>query len=296
MKILLMLALMFTVACKKSGDSKVITPSTPAEYGVYETGCIADGSSGTASIGRFYYGDSYIFEESTLYSSSNCSDSYKLITESYTYSYSRNGVALNLSLVSSVGIVHHSSLQTLCGQSWSLNTPKSLIGVDCGDGALQLGATLAIDVVATGNGARVYSGSESFNYSRIHTIDFANKGETLSNGDFSYYDGTNALYLTIATPNFAATFFDADLNRYFTINGTFTSSNNSATFTVVANSQNCQPTEFAVGMSFTDKFSKASKSLALREDDGDILLAKVNYTSTQFRTAFLSGSYSQACF
>ena len=302
MRIAAVVLALVLVGCKSGKEDKVISENlTQVQNGVYQT-CSYDSADGVSFKEYVFVSDTYILEGGAAYVGSGCTGTelynmkmyYSLLPlGSHNYRIRIEGATVNA--VNSAIASEFSNID-FCGiTTWATNTPYSMIGRDCGENGetLQIGDEQDITAGMLGTNLRVISQGNKFTYTSLNAMNFANSSQTLVNGDYAYYDGTNGMYMSVASPNYAVTFYEEASSTYFMINGTFTRSGNDVAFRVVSSA--CPA--YTNGETFNMKFAQLAGSLALREDgDPDLLLEKASFTSSQFVSATLGGGYSMGCF
>lgn len=288
------------VGCKSGGEDKVISDTlTQVKNGIYQKCSNDDGESYKETI---YVSDSYVQERYTFYTTTGCPSGSEYLDEKVVYSYEDLGsfnyklrVESAVALPLNVTFVTMMNSHQICGSStWAKDIPKSTIGLDCGSdsGPTQIGDEGTIKMGMVGASLRVVSEGGTFTYSSLNALNFANTSQSLQNGNYGYYDGTNGMYLNINGTAFTATVYDQLSKKYFVINGTTSGSGNTRTFTVGSTTPSSCPVNDVVY-----SFSQLSESLALREDgESDLVLQKLPYSASLFVSAYLENGYSSACF
>ncbi|WP_408098654.1 hypothetical protein ACJVC5_07005 [Peredibacter sp. HCB2-198] len=301
MRIAAVLMALVIVGCKSGGSDKVTTDSmTQVQYGRY-TICENDTGSSAKSITTVT--STYLQEKLVFYDGTNCATGNEAYELNTIYSYSSMGSNNYRIRVESAMVTPYTSYYEgefewagFCGSTnWSVKVPKNIIGVDCEGLQLNVGDEGDLKIGMAGANLRIVSSGNSLTYTSMNAMNFSDSNQSLLNGDYVYYDGTNGMYLTIGAPNYSVTFYDQLTRKYFMINGTFTTTGNDATFTVV--SSTCPA--YTNGETFNMKYSQLAGSLALRENgDPDLLLEKffTGLNSSHYISAYLESGYINGCF
>lgn len=302
------LALMFLsiamIACKGGGGgvgSSAVTEVNP--YGVYQI-CEYDSDSDMSSRSLIYLNGNLFTETITYYLGANCQAGSEVFDERYIYSYSKTGTNYRIYLEGLTstslnnGDLNFNNTNSYCGyNNWVLNVPKNILGRDCAGTTLNQGDFADVTAVMSGTNLVVTSSERTVTYTQAGAWNFSPQGQTIANGNWAYFDGGIGAYLVTNNGSYTMTYFDPDTQRYFTENGTYTSSNNVMNLTVVSYVPDCGNDE---GTTETKRFAQTSFSLAVEgvgeDDDVDILLEKVPYTQNQFRDAYLGAGYLAGCF
>lgn len=297
---LVLLGVLLT-ACKGGGGGGGGSSAPDViSYGVYQI-CEYDSNSDMSSRSLIYINETLLSEVITYYNGANCQSGNEAFDERYVYSYSNTGSAYRLAVEAytssslSAPDVTYNNTNSYCGFSnWVLNVPKNALGRDCLGTTINQGDYIDVTAVKTGSSLAVTSQSGTTTYALTGAWDFTNQGQTVANGNWVFYDGSQGAYLTTNSGNYSITYYDPATLRYFTENGTYTSANNVMTSTVVSYVPDCGTDE---GSTDSKSFSQTSFSLAIKDVGAlDILLEKVPYTNVQFRDSFLGAGYSAGCF
>ena len=301
MRIAAIVLALILVGCKSGGDDKVISDSlTQVQYGRYT---ICENDSGTSARSITTVTSTYLQEKITFYDGTNCGTADEAYELNTIYSYSSSGsnnyrIRVESAMVTALTSTYEGEFEWagFCGSTnWSVKVPKNIIGVDCDGLQLNVGDEGDLKIGMVGANLRIISDNNKITYTSMNAMNFANSNQSMINGDYVYYDGTNGMYMTIASPNYSVTFFDQSTRKNFMINGTFTTTGNDATFTVVSSA--CPA--YTNGETFTMKYAQLAGSIALRESgDPDLLLEKFfpALTSSHYSSAYLESGYTSGCF
>ena len=301
MKALLLVFLLASVACvKKEEGSTVLSAPSAADYGVYS---LCENDSGASMKVVMYYNQKSLNGTFTLHAGANCSPQNAIAVMKDVYSYTNVGSEFTLTVESiTINPISTSAVNLFNGNTsggsnpctdytWVLNTPKDMFG--CAGYDVSRGDTHKINLYKDGSSLVMKESGLKTKYARLHSINYAPQSQTLANGSYTYFDGSRAVHLTLASPNFTMKVFDETTLRYYVKSGTYTSSNNEAVFTITGTT----PTSCVANGPVTYKFFQSGSNLILDGLEGtDWLMEKTTYTDSQFQAAFLSGSYSSACY
>lgn len=299
MRIAVVVLALVLVGCKSGKEDKIISESmSQVKPGVY-TLCEQDGSFSTKST--VFVADTYISEGMMYYAGANCSSGNELYDLKVTYSITSNGgYSYNLTTESAVFTSYDPDVSqdlrddSFCNySSWITTTPYSILDDDCGDFMFVKGDSFDATVGLVNGNLRVVSDGNKFTYNSLHLLNFESGG-SLQNGLYTYTDGEYAMFLNLGTTTYQANMYEVRTGKAFTISGTFSVTGNTGTFTV--NTSGCT-SQYPTSSTFTLKLSQGVNSLGLREDgEGDLLLEKIAYSSSEFESAFLNRSFSVSCF
>lgn len=302
MKFIAWIAIAFLMAaCKGSGGNgnTIITPS-PVSPGVY-TYCENDTENNISARALILVTANSMHEKLLQYSALNCASGSEEFEMHTIYSYTRSGTTYTMTYQSatttslSASDVLNNETVDFCGVTdWTINEPVSMMGRDCGGYAVNVGDTFNMSAYGTSSGMKVVVSGVTLNYTSLGAMNFSNVGATVADGNYIFYNGGIGIYMNVTSPNYSVTLYDVATTRYYTENGTLTSSNNSVVFTVGSYTNGCGDGD--EGESSTMSFAKTPWSLALKETSGELLMEKFSYTEAQFRSAFLPGIWSAGCF
>lgn len=295
------LLLAFVIACKGGGGGgSVITPVVVAN-GVYQV-CQDQTDDGVSFRSTVYLNESMLSEVSIYYTGLGCGAGNEDYEERATYSYTKSGGSYRLvfegltaTSLSNSDLTWNNT-NTYCGyNNWLLNVPKTILGQSCLGDTISQGDFQDVTVSNAGTGLVVVAPGGTFTYALTGAWNFANQGQTVSNGNWAYYDGASGAYLTTNGGSYTISYFDKTTMRYFTENGTYTSANNVMQITVGTYSHPCATDG---GTTTPQNFTQTAFSLALQGESANegLLFEKVSFTQAQFISSVLSGGYTAGCF
>ena len=298
MKLLSIAILVLLVACNKKEEKETLTAPSAADYGVY-TRCDSEDGISIKTIVSFHQAS--LVGSFTVYAGAKCNPGYILFNEKDIFSYTKSGTDYVLSAeavaMTALSTAASDGFNTkhFCGYSnWFSDIPKNVLGQNCEGTTVSLGETQNVSIFKSGSSLVMKEGNQKTSYSKVHTINFANRGLALTNGSYAYYDGSRAVFLTLASPNFSMRLYDETTHRFYIKSGTYTSANNVGSFSAVSNTPTCGTD---VGVIVDRKFFQSGTTLALEGLEGtDWLFEKTTLSDTQFEDAFLTGTYVQQCF
>ncbi len=241
--------------------------------------------------------DNTISEIETIYSGTGCILANQQYKYDVNYSYTRSANTYSLVLQNKVytslssSDVTWNNTNNWCGwNNWVINTPKNLIGRNCGGYTDQIGDT-ANATISKGGSNLIVEGS---NFSLLVGLDLSPQGHTIATGSYTYSDGTTyAIYATFSGSTYQVYRYDLVSKFYNIENGNYSSSNNVANFTTTTSS----PVGCISGSS-SRRFATGSVAITLefQEDNATLIAISTNMSESNFRNVYLGGGFSLACF
>lgn len=300
---LLMALLILTVGCNGGGGGGGGSGATSEDshLGIWSVCENYDGNSDTVNDSSILYvlsigADSGTFN-STNYKAINCvggNEGYRFVS---TASFSRSGNVYSTVLKSdsyvslSAEDVSWDNTNSWCGLSnWVINVPRNTLGLNCDGEVSNYGDTDTLTAVRTGNSLTV----DDRTYALAIGTDFTPAGLTLPNGSYAFSDGsTFAFFAVINSGNYSVHWYDLASRFYSIETGTYTSSNNVVNFSVTGSS----PVGCNSG-AVSRRFTTGSLGITMEFVDTDLIIfaQKVINSESNFRSEFLGGGFSLACF
>lgn len=294
--------LLSVVACNGGGGSGggSSTGSVLEVHKGYWLGCEDDANNNESASYQIFLDDNQATEEVTFFSGLGCnsgSEGYNLRT---IYTYTRSGNNYNFTVVSitstslSNADVTNSNNISYCGYTdWSLGIPKNIAGRNCGGATISLGDSTTSTFQRSGTVGTLTNDNGTTTLNLQMEGSLANLGQTLSDGNYAFYDGSSGVFFTVSGANYSTTYFDAASKLYYEETGTFTSANNQATFTLAT-----APCSGAPGDSFLNSFRSFQNALLIRDssETSTIMMEKVSFNRAQFISSYLEAGYAVGCF
>ena len=214
----------------------------------------------------------------SLYKSVFSNNTFNLKLRAYTYT------PLSVSQVSTNNSSFWCSMN-----SWTINTPRSVLGKNCGGITKVYDESSTMMGLITGNMITI----SSVVYNLEANLEFNQTGMTLPDGKYIFVNGDESAKMLIIQ-NRGYTLYHYDLaSKYYTIEyGAYTSQNNTSILEIVSTN----PLYCFIGTS-SNEFKVSNNSLLLNLSDTNpaFIGARVNFTEEQFRTQLLGGGFGVWC-
>ena len=303
--ILLTIMLGFTACVGSSGSPAEVstggsTESVLPHLGVWSK-CIDYDSNGdmindksTFNVLSFTPGS--FLKTVTYFDDKNClnADQAYQILSLYKIVFTNNTFNLKLRAYSytplsvSIASINNSSLWCSMN-SWTVNSPRSVLGKNCGGTTKAFDESSTMVVLVTGNTITI----NSVVYNLESNLEFNQIGMTLQDGKYIFINGDDsAKMLIIQNKSYMLYHYDLS-SKYYTIEyGAYTSQNNTSIFETVSTN----PLYCFMGRS-SHKFRVGDHSLILNSSDSKPLFigTKASLTEEQFRTQLLGGGFGVWC-
>lgn len=300
MKCFLLLVALIVVGCNEKKKSSPVNESVPADLGTYKN-CVNDDDTSVRTV--VVLGEQTVTALLTGYVGKNCPAGSEFFDEVDSYSYTSSGTEITLSIESItfmprlLAFVNELNSDSFCGfTNWGVNTPKRVIGVNCGGTVINAGDTEVVTAFKSGSSLVMKQNGESEKYALVKKLNYVANNDAITNGYYGYFDGQTGIHVQWNSSTMNLYVFDPGTLKYYIKNFSYTKSNNIATMTYVSSTPaGCN----ADATPFTQKLIPTDFSLGIENDSGQAFIPfeKLLYDATTFRTTHLpSGAYSTGCF
>lgn len=268
--------------------------------GVWES-CLNYEADSLSEKNIYLITDKVIQQVTTTYSGSNCIKGNEEYNYRYIMSYFLSGSNIHLSMesVTSTSLdpsdVSYSNTNNYCGyNNWVLNIPKNVSGRNCGGVTNSIGGSSTLSYEKSASRLSFISNESTIQMTLSSAFDFSQRGQTITDGNYVYFDGETGIYVSLDTGVYTVVYFDVATQRTYAEGGSFTSSNNILDFEVVGYVPSYCGNN--IGERFQLPFSSTSFSLALKYPNFSILAEKVSMSISEFSTAYTGKSFTPGCF